>query len=81
MRDDYVAEHKRFDGVQRVYRFANGYGASAIRHEGSMGYEAGLWECAAVGKDGDLVRMPGMDDVALSKNLTNPNSLFWKDAG
>ena len=65
MRDDHVAERERLGGVQRMYDFSNGYGASVIRHEGSMGYDHGLWECAAIYKDGDLVCMPGMRDVAV----------------
>lgn len=33
-------------GIQHIFKFDNGYGASVIRHEGSYGYHSGLWEVA-----------------------------------
>lgn len=35
-------------GVQKLYRFDNGYGASVVRFYGSYGYKSGLWELAVV---------------------------------
>jgi hypothetical protein len=35
-------------GVQRLYRFENGYGASVIRHNISYGRDEGLWELAVI---------------------------------
>ena len=35
-------------GVQRLYRFRNGFGASVIRHRGSYGWICGEWELAVV---------------------------------
>ncbi|MFL9904551.1 hypothetical protein PQR71_41565 [Paraburkholderia fungorum] len=40
-------------GTQHVYRFANGFGASVVRHQFSYGHEAGMWELAVVEFDGD----------------------------
>ena len=40
-------------GIQHVYEFKNGYGASVIRHKGSYGYAQGKWELAVL-KDGEL---------------------------
>lgn len=41
-------------GVQKVYKFPNGYGASVIKHNHSYGGSQGLWELAVLGKDGEL---------------------------
>jgi hypothetical protein len=40
--------HGTGNGVQKIYRFANGYGASVVRFPGSYGYEKGLWELAVI---------------------------------
>jgi hypothetical protein len=41
-----VIERAINGGVQRVYRFPNGYGASVVRHQYSYGYDSDLWELA-----------------------------------
>ena len=43
-----VSESKLFDGVQMLYRFENGYGASIVQHMHSYGGENGLWELAVI---------------------------------
>jgi len=48
-----VETNKHYGGVQKVYKFPNGYGASVIRHKGSYGYSKGLWELAVL-EDGEL---------------------------
>mgnify|MGYP001611600774 CR=1 FL=1 len=40
-------------GQQRVYRFANGYGASVVRGEYTYGGPVGLWELAVLRWDGE----------------------------
>ena len=35
-------------GLQMVYKFDNGYGASVIQHEGSYGSHKGRWELAVL---------------------------------
>lgn len=54
-------------GVQKLYRFDNGYGASVVRFEFSYGGDAGLWELGVIKFDGDewhlTYETPVTDDV------------------
>lgn len=72
----YEDDHPVGDGIQKLYRFPNGYGASVIRFSinvpgvgmvpCSFGAEHGLWELALVKFDGsnfELVYEHGFDDV------------------
>ncbi|WP_175878869.1 hypothetical protein [Burkholderia sp. BCC0097] len=40
-------------GVQKIYRFENGFGASVVQHEFIYGGDAGLWELAVIKFNGD----------------------------
>ncbi len=51
-------------GTQHRFKFANGYGASVIRHDFSYGGKQGLWELAVTNTDGGLVyTTPVTNDV------------------
>ena len=51
---NYLAEtNEHMGGIQKVYSFPNGYGASVIKHKGSYGGDKGLWEMAVL-KEGEL---------------------------
>lgn len=57
-------------GEQRVFRFANGYGASVVRFRGSYGHQSGFFELAVIeftGPDADDFNLvydtPITDDV------------------
>ena len=43
-----------YGGIQKIYQFENGQGASVVRHDGSYGNERGLWELAVLDAAGDL---------------------------
>lgn len=60
-------QHDAGNGVHKLYKFPNGYGASVVRFMagpfgGSYGAAAGLWELAVIewGEDG------GKDDYAIT---------------
>tara|TARA_R110002074_G_scaffold53740_1_gene134540 strand:+ start:168 stop:503 length:336 start_codon:yes stop_codon:yes gene_type:complete len=44
--DHRMALNEHYSGIQKEYRFDNGYGASVICHTGSQGGHQGLWELA-----------------------------------
>jgi hypothetical protein len=47
-------KHNHYGGIQKIYQFENGHGASVVRHDGSYGGEHGLWELAVLDAAGDL---------------------------
>ena len=52
--NEYLIEtNKHMDGIQKVYQFPNGYGASVIKHDYSYGGKSGLWELAVL-NEGEL---------------------------
>ena len=52
-RRGHVREREVNGGVQHVFRFDNGYGASVVRHNFSYGGDNGLWELAVTEYEGD----------------------------
>lgn len=52
-----VEKNNMMGGVQYKYLFPNGFGASLIKHEGSYGFDKGLWELAALGKEDEFIGM------------------------
>lgn len=40
-------------GIQKLYRFENGYGASVVQNRYSYGGDQGLWEIAMISWEGD----------------------------
>jgi hypothetical protein len=59
-------------GIQRIYKFENGYGASAVCSPWSYGGPQGLWEVAVLGGDGE---------ITYSTPLTGDVIGFLDDAG
>lgn len=47
-KENLLLETESLNGIQRVYKFQNGYGASVIKHDGSKGHEYDLWELAVL---------------------------------
>lgn len=43
-----VSKNELFGGVHYVFRFANNYGASVIKHDGSYGHDGDAWELAVI---------------------------------
>lgn len=43
-----TAVNNLLGGIQKIYRFDNGFGASVVQHQGSYGFDKGLWELAVL---------------------------------
>lgn len=70
--DDYCYEtNDHYGGVQKLYQFDNGMGASVIRHQGSYGWPK-LWELAVLDENLEL---------CYSTPITNDviGHLSWKE--
>lgn len=63
------------DGVQHIYRFPNGFGASVIQTSGSYGGAEGLWELYMIQWWADS---PTAWDLVRNKTLF-PGVLGWLD--
>ena len=60
--NEYLIEtNKIMGGIQKVYQFPNGYGASVIKHKGSYGYQKGLWEVAPLDENKEFIGMSYLD--------------------
>lgn len=51
MREYLIEQRNINNGVQKIYKFPNGYGASVIRNPYSYGGAMGLWEIAVLDSD------------------------------
>jgi hypothetical protein len=54
-------ERQMNGGVQKIFRFTNGYGASVVRHAFSYGGVGGLWELAVLKFHGPDIYQFGLD--------------------
>lgn len=76
---DFPLTRVRHDGVQKIYVFENGYGASVVQHKGSYGGDQGLWELA-------VITFPTENREEFKLNYTTPITedvvgfLKWKEA-
>jgi hypothetical protein len=48
MQDYLVRQNDVHNGIQKIYFFPNGYGASVVQHDFSYGNESGLWEAGVI---------------------------------
>tara|TARA_B110001452_G_scaffold53238_1_gene40650 strand:+ start:5373 stop:5681 length:309 start_codon:yes stop_codon:yes gene_type:complete len=64
-----VELNNHLNGVQKIYKFENGYGASVVCHDGSYGgpydeFEDNLWEIAVLDSEGAITyHTPVTQDV------------------
>ena len=71
-----LAEREELGGVQKIFEFPNGYGASVVIHEFSYGLELALLDT-----DQNIIQHPDItDDVAGFLNVDSCNDLLEKIA-
>ena len=46
--ENIIERRKHLGGIQYLFIFDNGYGASVVKHRGSYGFEEDLWELAVI---------------------------------
>lgn len=59
-----IHESKINGGIQKIYKFDNGYGASVVRHLFSYGGAQGLWEMTLLSFDDLSWRITYREDFA-----------------
>ena len=71
-----LAERPELGGLQKIFEFPNGYGASVVIHDFSYGLELALLD-----KDHNIIQHPDItDDVAGFLNVDSCNDLLEKIA-
>ena len=71
-----LAEREELGGVQKIFEFPNGYGASVVIHDFSYGLELALLDV-----DHNIIQHPDItDDVAGFLNVDSCNDLLEKIA-
>lgn len=73
-----VITHEYLGGVQYLFQFLNGYGASVIRHRGSYGFDLGLWELGLIEWDGEEWELIYNDDFVDVLGWLNENDVNRK---
>ena len=69
---EFLVETKNINnGVQELYKFPNGFGASVIRHDYSYGGKDGKWELAVLDQQGELSYDTNITDDVLG-HLNDP---------
>lgn len=65
----------KFEGIQHIFHFPNGRGASVVKHHGSYGYEQDLWEIGYLAqvkeKDWALSAIPEIWESEVQGYLTD----------
>ena len=75
MLDNLIATKELRGGMQLIYKFDNGYGASLISHKGSYGGDAGLWELVILDKTGELYYESDITNKDVIGHLTSDKAM------
>jgi hypothetical protein len=67
-------------GIQQIWQFKNGYGASVIKHKGSYGGNKDLWELAVLQGEELCYTTPITSDVIGHLNDPEVDNLLGKIA-
>jgi len=78
MKQYLTEENKVNGGIQRIYQFPNGYGASVVKHKFSYGGKVGLWEVAILKGEELCYDTPLTNDVLGHLNDPEVDNLLGK---
>lgn len=70
-----ILEREINGGIQKLFKFENGFGASVVKHDFSYGGKAGKWELAVIKWDGENFQL------SYETHITNDviGYLNWED--
>ena len=72
-------EYEHLGGIQQVYRFENGYGASVVCHMGSYSSSIGKWELAVMyGSNDELCYTSGITEDVIGYLTENQVQVYLR---
>ena len=75
MLNNLIATKEIRGGMQLIYKFDNGYGASLVSHIASYGGDKGLWELAIIDNAGEIYYGSDITNNDVMGHLNNEKAM------